>query len=94
MFAASSWLGLLRVVLRPVPNHHPPTLRLVTLERAVLAGIGGGCQQPLGALAEQQPDGSIRLRAGYAAGGELRWADAQGPDDAALVAQVLRGLGL
>ena len=74
--------------------HHPLTLRLVTLERAVLAGIGGGCQQPLGALAEQQPDGSIRLRAGYAAGGELRWADAQGPDDAALVAQVLRGLGL
>jgi hydroxymethylbilane synthase len=59
----------------------------------VLAGIGGGCQQPLGALAELLPDGRIRLRAGYAAG-ELRWAEAQGLDDAALVAQVLRGLGL
>jgi hydroxymethylbilane synthase len=74
--------------------HHPLTLRLVTLERAVLAGIGGGCQQPLGALAEPQADGGIRLRAGYAVDGELRWAEAQGADDAALVAQVLRGLGL
>jgi len=74
--------------------HHPLTLRLVTLERAVLAGIGGGCQQPLGALAEAMPDGRIRLRAGYAVAGELRWADAQGSDDAVLVAEVLRGLGL
>ena len=74
--------------------HHPPTLRLATLERAVLAGIGGGCQQPLGALAEQLPDGRIRLRAGYAVEGDLRWAEAQGKDDAALVAEVLRGLGL
>jgi hydroxymethylbilane synthase len=74
--------------------HHPPTLRLVTLERAVLAGIGGGCQQPLGALAQALPDGAIRLRAGYALAGGLRWADARGADDAALVAEVLRGLGL
>ncbi|MDR3671379.1 MAG: hydroxymethylbilane synthase [Holophaga sp.] len=74
--------------------HHPLTLRLVTLERGVLAGVGGGCQQPLGALAEQLPDGQIRLRAGFAVGGQLRWAEAQGTDDAALVAQVLRGLGL
>jgi hydroxymethylbilane synthase len=74
--------------------HHPLTLRLVTLERAVLAGIGGGCQQPLGALAEQLPDGQVRLRAGYAVEGDLRWAEALGLDDAALVAQVLRGLGL
>jgi hydroxymethylbilane synthase len=74
--------------------HHPLTLRLVTLERAVLAGIGGGCQQPLGALAEQLADGQVRLRAGYAVAGELRWAEARGADDAALVAQVLRGLGL
>ena len=74
--------------------HHPRTLHLVTLERAVLAGIGGGCQQPLGALAETLPDGRIRLRAGYAVAGELRWAEAAGADDADLVAQVLRGLGL
>jgi hydroxymethylbilane synthase len=74
--------------------HHPLTLRLVTLERSVLAGIGGGCQQPLGALAEPMPDGQIRLRAGYAAAGELRWAEAKNSDDAVLVAEVLRGLGL
>ena len=74
--------------------HHPPTLRLVTLERAILAGSGGGCQQPLGALAELLPDGATRLRAGYAVEGGLRWADARGADDAALVADVLRGLGL
>ena len=74
--------------------HHPLTLRLVTLERAVLAGIGGGCQQPLGALAEPMPDGQIRLRAGYAVAGELRWAEAKSSDDAVLVAEVLRGLGL
>jgi hydroxymethylbilane synthase len=73
--------------------HHPPTLRMVTLERAVLAGIGGGCQQPLGALAVAAPDGQVRLRAGYALEQEIRWAEACGTDAAAL-AQVLRGLGL
>jgi len=34
------------------------------------------------------------LRAGYAAAGELRWAEAKSSDDAVLVAEVLRGLGL
>jgi hydroxymethylbilane synthase len=74
--------------------HHPLTRRLVTLERSVLAGIGGGCQQPLGALAVLEPDGAIHLRAAYALEGEIRVAEARGEDDAALVAQVLRGLGL
>ena len=73
--------------------HHPLTRRLVTLERAVLAGIGGGCQQPLGALAVAEA-GGVLLRAGYAVAGELRWAEGRGDDDAAVVAQVLRGLGL
>ena len=48
--------------------HHPLTHRCVHLERAVLAGIGGGCQQPLGAFAEPLPEGSIRLRAAFADG--------------------------
>ena len=74
--------------------HHPLTRRLVTLERSVLAGIGGGCQQPLGALAVVEPDGAILLRAAYALEGEIRVAEARGEDDGALVAQVLRGLGL
>lgn len=82
--------------------HHPLTQRLVTLERAVLAGIGGGCQQPLGALAVLEPDGRVRLRAGYAHEGdpgtgkmgEIHWAEGVGGDDARLVQDVLRGLGL
>jgi hydroxymethylbilane synthase len=73
--------------------HHPLTQRLVTLERAILAGIGGGCQQPLGALAVAEP-GGVRLRAGFALEGGLRWAEAAGSDDSAVVAEVLRGLGL
>ena len=74
--------------------HDPLTLRCVTLERAVLAGIGGGCQQPLGALAVVQADGSLQLRAAYAFAGEIRSGQASGHDDATLAAQVLRGLGL
>ena len=74
--------------------HDPLTLRCVTLERAVLAGIGGGCQQPLGALAIQEADGSFHLRAAYAVDGTIRQGESRGHDDAALVAEVLRGLGL
>ena len=74
--------------------HDSLTLRCVTLERQVLAGIGGGCQQPLGALAVQKSDGSFLLQAAYAVDGEIRRGEARGTDDAALVAQVLRGLGL
>ena len=74
--------------------HDPLTLRCVSLERAVLAGIGGGCQQPLGALAVQTAEGAIHLRAAYAVHGEIRSGQARGHDDQALVAQVLQGLGL
>jgi hydroxymethylbilane synthase len=74
--------------------HDPVTARCVTLERNVLAGIGGGCQQPLGALAEPQADGSLMLRAAYAGADGLRRAEARGTDDAVLLATVLKGLGL
>jgi hydroxymethylbilane synthase len=74
--------------------HHPMTLECVTLERAVLAGIGGGCQQPLGALATPLADGGFRLEAAYAVDGSIRSGRAEGRDQAALVAEVLRGLGL
>ncbi|BDU77859.1 hydroxymethylbilane synthase [Mesoterricola sediminis] len=73
--------------------HHPLTAHCVALERAVLRGIGGGCQQPLGALASPEGDG-FRLRAAYAGPDGIAWAQAAGTDDAALVAEVLRGLGL
>lgn len=74
--------------------HDPMTARCVSLERKVLAGIGGGCQQPLGALATLQVDGSLLLQAAYAPAGELRRAEARGHDDAELLLQVLKGIGL
>lgn len=74
--------------------HDPMTARCVTLERRVLAGIGGGCQQPLGALAEPQADGSLLLRAAYAGEDGLLRAEARGTDDQQLLAAVLKGLGL
>ncbi len=74
--------------------HDPMTARCVTLERQVLAGIGGGCQQPLGALAEPQADGSLLLQAAYAGDDGLRRAEARGTDDRQLLDAVLKGLGL
>lgn len=73
--------------------HHPLTLACVTLERAVLRGIGGGCQQPLGALAVKE-GGGFHLRAAYAGPDGIKWAESRGTDEDALVAEVLRGLGL
>jgi len=75
------------------PLHHAPTASCVLLERAVLAGIGGGCQQPLGAFAELLPDGSFRLRAAYADEGGIRRGAAVGPGGADLVARVVEDLG-
>jgi len=74
--------------------HDAMTARCVTLERQVLAGIGGGCQQPLGALATPQADGTLLLQAAYAPDGELRRAEARGADDQILLAAVLKGIGL
>ena len=73
--------------------HHPPTARCVQLERAVLAGIGGGCQQPLGVFAEILPSGSVRLRAAFADEEGVRRGSAVGPEDAVLVERVVRDLG-
>jgi hydroxymethylbilane synthase len=73
--------------------HHPLTLECVTLERAVLRGIGGGCQQPLGALAVRTSD-EFHLCAAYAGPDGIRWAEARNANEEALVAEVLRGLGL
>jgi len=73
--------------------HDPIAERCAHLERRVLAGIGGGCQQPLGAFAEILADGSLRLRAAFAAEDGLRWAEAEGMDDARVLADVVKGLG-
>lgn len=73
--------------------HHPATQRCVTLERRVLAGIGGGCQQPLGALATLTASGGMRLRAAFAGEDGIRRAEAEGTEDEAVLASVLDQLG-
>jgi len=73
--------------------HHPPTLKCVTLEREVLRGIGGGCQQPLGALCVEEAGGFL-LQAAYAGPDGIRWGESRNTDEDALVNEVLRGLGL
>ena len=42
------------------PLDHPPTARAVAAERALLAGLRGGCNVPLGAYAVED-DGALRL---------------------------------
>jgi hydroxymethylbilane synthase len=72
----------------------PHTAETVWLERRVLRGIGGGCQQPLGVHAEPLEGGGFRLRAAYAGEDGIRKALAEGGDAAMLVREVLRQLGV
>jgi hydroxymethylbilane synthase len=72
--------------------HDATTAACVALERAVLRGIGGGCQQPLGALAVKEGD-IFHLRAAYAGPGGIRRGEASGAGPT-VVETVLRGLGL
>ncbi len=51
-----------RIVAAVAPLQHEPTARAVTAERRFLAALGGGCNVPLGALAEADGAG-VRLRA-------------------------------
>ncbi|HET6330258.1 MAG TPA: hydroxymethylbilane synthase [Holophagaceae bacterium] len=71
-----------------------PTAEAVWLERRVLRGIGGGCQQPLGAHAEHLEGGGFRLRAAYAGEDGVHRGLAEGGDAAMLVREVLRQLGV
>jgi hydroxymethylbilane synthase len=60
------------------PLHHRATATAVGIERAVLAGLSGGCSLPLGAYARRSGDGwRIDLALGTAAG--LRRASLHGP---------------
>jgi hydroxymethylbilane synthase len=72
--------------------HDETTARCVGAERAVLAGLGGGCQQPLGALALPEAGGGIFLSAAFAGPDGIRRAEARGLDDASVVRAVLQGL--
>lgn len=72
--------------------HHPLTYRLVMLERAVLAGVGGGCQQPLGALAIRESDEQIYLRVAYIIGDRYIWVEDRNINDKILVDTILQKL--
>lgn len=81
------------------PLDHPPTARAVAAERALLAGLHGGCNVPLGAYAVGE-NGAVRLTAFVARpdGSGLLRGQARDPDPlragAALAEQLLaRGAG-
>jgi hydroxymethylbilane synthase len=63
-------------------------------ERRLMASIGGGCALPLGAVAEPQPEGGVRLRAVVVRpdGSELVSADAVEPTAALVAARVAEEL--
>lgn len=65
------------IVQALLPFHHEATACCVRAERAVLAGIGGGCQQPLGAYAQLEANGSLRLRAAFAGIQGIRKSEVQ-----------------
>lgn len=73
--------------------HDALTARCVLLERSILRGIGGGCQQPLGALAFPLGRGLFRLEAAFAAEDGIRRGAAEGHQDEDLAGSVLRQLG-
>ncbi|MGH8164490.1 MAG: hydroxymethylbilane synthase, partial [Rhodanobacteraceae bacterium] len=74
---------------------HEPTRQAVACERAILAGLGGGCHLPVGAFAEVD-DNLLRVRAVVIApdGGRLARASAQGPssDPLELSSRIVRDL--
>lgn len=82
-------------VLEALKGYHDPvTARCVLLERSVLRGIGGGCQQPLGALAWPLGRGMFRLEAAFAGPDGLLRGAAEGHQDEDLAGEVLRQMGL
>jgi hydroxymethylbilane synthase len=72
---------------------HPDTRRAVSAERAFLAGLGGGCSLPVGALAEVRRD-EIVLR-GVIAGDDvgLLRLSAAGHDPEQVGADLARQVG-
>jgi hydroxymethylbilane synthase len=78
------------------PLDDPDTRRAVEAERAVLAGLGGGCSIPLGAFAERTAGGWRVSAMLFGADGERREVTRSGPDPAALAreaADALRARG-
>ena len=65
---------------------HAPTRRAVDAERAVLAGIGGGCSLPLGTFA-RPVDGGWELRATLFVNGRSRLDEVRRGDDPSALAR-------
>jgi porphobilinogen deaminase len=63
-------------------------------ERAFLQGIGGDCHLPIGAYAEQQPDGQLHFLALYgdAELKQVRRCELRGTDPYAVAAEAVRSL--
>lgn len=57
--------------------HDADTAVCVNAERAVLAGLGGGCHLPLGALATVDSAANLHLKAAWFGEGEMRAASGQ-----------------
>ena len=81
------------------PLDHPPTARAVAAERALLAGLRGGCNVPLGAYAVED-DGALRLAAFVARAdgsgvlrGQVRDPDPQRAGAALAEQLIARGAG-
>lgn len=71
------------------PMHDLKTERLVTIERRVLAKLGGGCQEPLGVLAVYESNDDIHLRSSYFKDNKMIWSESKGKSDDILVKNVV-----
>ncbi|KAF7598740.1 MAG: hydroxymethylbilane synthase [Candidatus Dactylopiibacterium carminicum] len=77
-----------------VPLVDPVTARCVAAERAVTQTLDGGCDVPLGAFCEQNPDGSLFLRAFVASPDGSRCVRAQAVGQADDAQSLGRNVGL
>ncbi len=59
--------------------HHAASAACVSAERAILAGLGGGCHLPLGALAQADASGALTLRAAWFGATTPRMTECRGP---------------
>lgn len=89
--------GDARVQAYLAPLNHADTERRITAERALLSGLGGSCQTPIGGHATIQEDGRLRLEAliASASGTRLHRTDQVGDDPVLLglsTAKILNNL--
>ena len=71
---------------------HAPTRQAVDAERAVLAGLGGGCSLPLGVHAVPEDDGWKLSAVLYLEDGGALTDERTGPDPLRLAAEIAEGM--